>query len=117
MTDKELIALVESKLPQELSLEEVETIHRRLRESPAVRDALAGQLELNEYLATVISPVELVGRRRFRAGRPIGPFSPPQYLDVARLDGVPVDGGVRGVDVGVAVRAAAERDRNASIGR
>jgi len=59
MTDKELIALVESRLPQELSLEELELIQRRLQESPAVREALAGQLELNEYLATVISPVEL----------------------------------------------------------
>ncbi len=70
MTDKELIALVESRLPQELSLEELELIQRRLRESPAVREALAGQLELNEYLATVISPVELSVDAVFaRAGR------------------------------------------------
>jgi outer membrane protein assembly factor BamB len=70
MTDKELIALVESKLPQEMSLEELELIQRRLQESPAVREALAGQLELNEYLATVISPVELSADEVFaRAGR------------------------------------------------
>ncbi|HEX3998234.1 MAG TPA: PQQ-binding-like beta-propeller repeat protein [Pirellulales bacterium] len=70
MTDKELIALVESKLPQELSVEELELIARRLRESPAVRDALAGQLELNEYLAVVISPVELSAESVLsRAGR------------------------------------------------
>jgi outer membrane protein assembly factor BamB len=59
MTDKELIALIESKLPQELSLEEMEMLHRRLRESPGVREAFVGQLELSEYLATVICPVEL----------------------------------------------------------
>src|SRR5437764_10530014 len=59
MTDKELIALVESKLPQELSLEEIDLIRRRMRASPTVRRALAAQVELDQYLAGLIGKVEL----------------------------------------------------------
>ena len=59
MTDKELIALVESKLPQELSLEEIDLIRRRMRASPTVRRALAAQLELDQYLAGLIGKAEL----------------------------------------------------------
>src|SRR5437016_11641332 len=59
MTDKELIALVESKLPQELSLEEIDLVRRRMRASPTVRRALAAQVELDQYLAGLIGKVEL----------------------------------------------------------
>ena len=58
MTDKEIIALVESKLPQELSLEEIELIRQRIQASPSVRRALAAQLEMNQYLAGLFGKVE-----------------------------------------------------------
>ncbi len=72
MTDKELVAILESKLPQELSVEEIETIRRRLPKSPELRAALAEQLELNESLAATIGPIDLqadeiaASARRFR---------------------------------------------------
>jgi hypothetical protein len=59
MTDKEIIALVESKLPQELSLDEIDVIRQRMRASPTVRHALAAQLELDQYLAGLIGKVEM----------------------------------------------------------
>lgn len=59
MTDKEIIALVESKLPEELTLEEIDLIRRQMRASPMVRRALAGQLELDQSLASLIGKVEL----------------------------------------------------------
>jgi outer membrane protein assembly factor BamB len=59
MTDKELIALVESKLPQELSLDEIDLLRRRMRASPTVRRALASQVELDQYLASLIGSADL----------------------------------------------------------
>jgi outer membrane protein assembly factor BamB len=73
MTDKELIALVEMKLPQELSLDEIELIRERMRASPIVRRALAAQLEMDQYLAGLIGKVEMspeaIIARANRAGR------------------------------------------------
>ncbi len=68
MTDKELIALVESKLPQELTLDEIELIRQRMRTSATVREALSAQLKLDQYLAGVIGKVELSAERVFAGG-------------------------------------------------
>ena len=59
MTDKELIALVETRLPQELADEELELLRARLRESAPVREALAGQLQLDQYLSAIVGHVEI----------------------------------------------------------
>ena len=59
MTDKEIIALVDSKLPQELTLEEIDLVRQRMRASPTVRRALAAQLELDQYLSGLIGKVDL----------------------------------------------------------
>ncbi len=73
MTDKDIITLVESKLPQELSLEEIELIRQRMQVSPTVRRALAAQLEMNQYLAGLIGKVEFspesIVEKASRAGR------------------------------------------------
>ncbi len=67
MTDKEIIALVESKLPQELTLEEIETIQRRLKQSAELRQALHAQLQIDEYLAGLIGPINLNAETVFAA--------------------------------------------------
>ncbi len=59
MTDKELVELVETTMPEELTLEQIELIRQRLRESPALRDALAGQLQMDQYLAALIGNFEV----------------------------------------------------------
>ena len=46
MTDKQSVAILESKLPQELSVEEIETIRRRLPYLLELR-VLAEQLHWN----------------------------------------------------------------------
>ncbi len=69
MTDKELIALIETKLPQELSLEEIGRVRERLRESSAVRQALAGRLQLDQYLCATVGHIELSADAIFAAGR------------------------------------------------
>ena len=67
MTDKELIALFESKLPQELTLEEIHALRARLRESPAVRQAFSGRLQLEQYLSATVARVELSADSIFAA--------------------------------------------------
>ena len=59
MTDKELVELVETTMPEELTLEQIELIRGRLRESPALRKALAGQLQMDQYLAALIGNFEV----------------------------------------------------------
>ncbi len=44
MTDQELLQLLDDKMPEELSLEEIEFLRKRLAESPALREALASQV-------------------------------------------------------------------------
>ncbi len=67
MTDKEIIALIESKLPQELTLEEVETIQRRLKQSAGLRTALQAQLQMDEYLSGLIGRIDLSPETVFAA--------------------------------------------------
>jgi hypothetical protein len=50
LTDDDLIRLVEEKQPEDLSLEEIAALRRRVAESPALREALAGQLRLEGCL-------------------------------------------------------------------
>ena len=53
-TDQELIELVEQKTPDELTLEEIEHLQRRLAESPVLREKLYEQLQMEQYLADVL---------------------------------------------------------------
>ena len=107
MTDKELVELVETTMPEELTLEQIELIRGRLRSRP--RSTFSGQLQIDQYLAALIgnfevSP-ELMSRRR-RAS---------QRLDLVGLDRLSADGGVRGLDAGLAdVRRRAQRKPIAS---
>ena len=55
MTDEQLLALLEQKAPEELTPEEIDILRTRLQESPAIREALAGQLEIDTYLATALA--------------------------------------------------------------
>src|SRR5690606_32193222 len=51
MSDDELIRLVESKAPEELTLEELELLRARLAESPELQQALASSMRMSQYLS------------------------------------------------------------------
>jgi len=51
MTDHELIELIQHKTPEELTLEELELLQQRIKAAPELREALAEQIELDQYLA------------------------------------------------------------------
>jgi len=59
MTDDELLALVQSKSPEELTPQEVAQLRNRLAESEELRTALFETLQMESYLATVLGPVQL----------------------------------------------------------
>ena len=67
MTDDELIALIEQKTPEELTLEEIELLRTRLADSPALRQRLVEQLRMETYLMEAlarssITPQQIVAR-------------------------------------------------------
>ncbi len=74
-TDQELLQLLDEKMPEELSLEEIELLRQRMAESPALREALASQVHLESYLQTALarlqlSPAAIAARaREQQAGR------------------------------------------------
>jgi outer membrane protein assembly factor BamB len=59
MNDQEWIALVNDKPPEELTLEEIESLRQRLRESDELRAALLERVEMEQYLAAALARVEL----------------------------------------------------------
>ncbi|MGC4004108.1 MAG: hypothetical protein QM811_13700 [Pirellulales bacterium] len=59
MTDAELIGLLDSKFPQELSAEEVAALRTRLNESPDVREALRERLLMDQSLTQVLGEIQL----------------------------------------------------------
>ena len=74
MTDQELLALVQAKSPEELSLEEIELLRTRLAESSELREALFDQMQMEGYLATALgrihlSPQEIIARADRTQGR------------------------------------------------
>lgn len=69
MTDKELLELLEEKMPEELTLEEIELLRTRLAESAALREALTSQVHFESYLQAAlarlkISPAEIAARAK-----------------------------------------------------
>lgn len=69
MTDRELLELLEEKMPEELTLEEIELLRTRLAESPALREALSSQVHFESYLQAALarlktSPAEIAARAR-----------------------------------------------------
>jgi outer membrane protein assembly factor BamB len=59
MTDAELIQLLESKLPQELTAAEVALVRSRLQNSPGLQKALRDRLLIDESLNQVLGEVHL----------------------------------------------------------
>lgn len=59
MTDDELLQLVETKSPGELSLDEIQTLRARLAESAELRAAFSSRLRLQTFLAEVLSRLDL----------------------------------------------------------
>lgn len=70
MTDQQLIELIQQTPPDELSAEELRLLRQRMAESPAVRDALRAQLQLDQYLSGMLGRPELTAQvvlnRRWR---------------------------------------------------
>ena len=58
LTDQELIALVREKSPAELTPEQLAALRVRLRESPAIRDAVADAVAFEELLVESMSQVD-----------------------------------------------------------
>ena len=59
MTDEELLQLVDTKSPGELSLDEIQTLRTRLAESAALRTAFSSRLRLQTFLAEVLARIDL----------------------------------------------------------
>lgn len=59
MTDDELLALVQTKSPEELTVEETTQLRQRLRESESLRTALFETLQMEAYLSAALGPVDL----------------------------------------------------------
>lgn len=59
LTDAELIQLVQDKLPEELTHAEIRQLHARLRDSSELKAVLLEQLQLETYLNTALSEINL----------------------------------------------------------
>lgn len=59
MTDPELIQLVQDKSPDDLTLEEIEQLRSRLRESPELARLLYDQMQLEQYLGQAFGRVHV----------------------------------------------------------
>ncbi|HEX3658686.1 MAG TPA: PQQ-binding-like beta-propeller repeat protein [Pirellulales bacterium] len=55
ITNDQLLQRVQDNLPEDLSLEEIELLRERVGQSPELRDALAGHLYWEQFLATGLS--------------------------------------------------------------
>lgn len=56
MTDEQLIQLLADQLPEDLTVEQIDLLRERIRDSDAVRDALLAELQLEEALAAHHAP-------------------------------------------------------------
>lgn len=113
MTDQELIQILDAKLPQELTAEEIARVRNRLKDSPALRQALSDRLLIDQSLSAVLGQISLTPEQIIARGknRPRSPqtvlalwgialvllvacgvglrvwlFGDPQALDVTRRD-------------------------------
>lgn len=59
MTDDQLIELVQSKPPEELSFEELDALRDGLRRSAALREALLDRLHMEQYLGHALGRIEV----------------------------------------------------------
>ncbi len=59
MTDEQLIDLVRRTPAEDLTLEQIELLRERMAQSPALRDALIGQLTLEQYLGDTLAQVHV----------------------------------------------------------
>ncbi|MCA9067316.1 MAG: hypothetical protein KDA84_00225, partial [Planctomycetaceae bacterium] len=59
LTDSELIQLVQSKLPEELTHAEIRQLHARLRDSSELKAVMLEQLQLETYLNSALSEINL----------------------------------------------------------
>ncbi|HZN33332.1 MAG TPA: hypothetical protein VFB80_05910, partial [Pirellulaceae bacterium] len=92
MTDAELIALLEQKTPDELSLDEIDLLRRRLAESEELRQTLLGQLQMETYLAEALSRVDLSPDKIVARANQQQPASSGSTLLIALLIGLPLLG-------------------------
>lgn len=77
MTDETLIQLLQAKTPEELSLDEVRYLKKRLGESPELRQTLSEQLEMEQYLCEALGRIDVsVDDIIARAGPPQGGTHP-----------------------------------------
>ena len=58
-TDQDLLRLLESKSPEELTVAELHWLRQRLRHSESLRQTLFEQLQMETYLATALGRINL----------------------------------------------------------
>ncbi len=59
MTDEQLLDLIETKTPEELTLAEIDQLRQRLSESPMLRAAMSVRIEMEQYLAAALGRVNV----------------------------------------------------------
>lgn len=59
MTDDELLSLVQSKSPEELTADEAIELRKRLAESEALRTTLFQTLQMEAYLSAALGPIDI----------------------------------------------------------
>lgn len=59
LTDQQLLELIETKPPEELTLAEIDQLRRRLTQSTELQEALAGRLSMDRYLADALGRVDV----------------------------------------------------------
>ncbi len=70
MTDEQLLDLIETKTPEELTLAEIDQLRQRLTESPMLCAALSVRIEMEQYLAAALGRVNVsVDEIMNRAGK------------------------------------------------
>ena len=116
MTDAELIALLEQKTPEELTLEEIELLRRRLAESDELRQTLLGQLQMETYLTEALSRIDLSPDKIVARASQQQPSSSGSTL-LDRAADRPAAGGAGHGRAGETLRRGRRADRHAARSR
>ncbi len=70
MTEEELINLIETKAPEELTRNEIAQLHAAMPKSAALRQALAQRLEMEQFLVAALDNYRITADQVLaRAGR------------------------------------------------
>ena len=107
MTDEQLLDLIETKAPEELTLNELAWLERRLKESPMLREALAARLGMEQYLSAALGRVNVSVDDILSRARQCPGALCQSRLARRGLDSLPLIVGLRGTGAACRVLPAA----------